>query len=178
MSPPTVEVIQVAIGGLEVRKAPAILTTLLGSCVAVVMQDQTAQIGGLAHVVRPHEAPGASGRPGYFADTAVPALLDGMLRAGARRNRIMARITGGSEMLETASGSSIGDKNRRALTDELNMSGITFGGFSPFEGKGCFVILDLSSGRLMVDPLGSEDGAQAMRSRRAKIAQLVERVSR
>ena len=76
----------VGISELEVARAPGTLGALgLGSCVAIIMHDPEAKIGGLAHVLLP--SPGVGRRnqdaPGRYAPLAVEGLLQRMRAIGA-----------------------------------------------------------------------------------------------
>ncbi|MBN1162085.1 MAG: chemotaxis protein CheD [Dehalococcoidales bacterium] len=70
----------------------------LGSCVAVCAYDVREKIGGMAHIVLPQY----NGLPGSnrakFADTAVPMLIDEMLKKGGVKSRLIIKIAGGAQM--------------------------------------------------------------------------------
>ncbi len=120
----------VRVAELVVRQGPAQLEALgLGSCVAVILHDPEARVGGLAHVLLPTAAVGErpDATPGRYAQSAVPALLEAVLAAGAARHRVVARLVGGATMFRnlTAPGLiAIGERNtvaaRRAL-DTLSL---------------------------------------------------------
>jgi chemotaxis protein CheD len=95
-------IVRVAIGEAAVAAAPALLRTAgLGSCVCVALWDPEARVGGMAHVVLP-ERPGMAEigvhMPGKYADTAIPWLLEEMVRCGADRTRLVARYAGGATL--------------------------------------------------------------------------------
>lgn len=72
----------------------------LGSCVAVVLHDAVARVGGMAHMVLPDSTAGRSADSGAkFVDLAVPMLIEEMGAAGARRMRLVAHLVGGACML-------------------------------------------------------------------------------
>lgn len=75
----------------------AILTTLLGSCVAACMRDPVAGIGGLNHFL----LPGDDNRSGQMSHGvhAMELLVNGLLSRGARRDRLEAKIFGGARMV-------------------------------------------------------------------------------
>ncbi len=106
-----VRVADLKVGGGE----DTLLTVGLGSCVAIILYDATAQVGGLAHVLLP--SPALSRReenPAKSAQTAVPLLLEQMARLGASPRRITARIAGGASMFSalTAPGTvNMGERN-------------------------------------------------------------------
>ncbi|HKV76307.1 MAG TPA: chemotaxis protein CheD [Gemmatimonadales bacterium] len=110
--------------------AEARLVTLgLGSCVAIILYDATARIGGLAHILLPSLSLGRRGaeNPAKFPQTAVPALLTDMGGLGAERRRITARLVGGASMfanLAPPGSMQMGERNVVATREVLNSLGI------------------------------------------------------
>lgn len=101
----------------------------LGSCVALAILSPEQQLAGLAHVVLPDSsmALGRHTPPGKFADTAVPALLDGLREKGAKTFLMRAVLVGGSAMFGSRSRSQItavGERNIDALAEALGAEGI------------------------------------------------------
>lgn len=100
----------------------------LGSCIALILDDRDARVGGLAHVVLP--SPSLSrdrSNPVRFAETAVPFLIGEMLRAGAVRGRITVRLVGGASLFAslTAPGTvQIGQRNLQACRSALAAAGL------------------------------------------------------
>lgn len=90
----------VKVAHVEVAGAGEVLVTVgLGSCVAIVLHDPVARIGGLAHVLLPLPREGqVPANPAKYAATAVPHLLEEMLAFGAERERLRARLVGGASM--------------------------------------------------------------------------------
>lgn len=92
-----------------------IVTVGLGSCVAIVLHDPVARIGGLAHVLLPSPALSRQqSNPAKCPQTAVPELLARMSECGAVPRRMTARLVGGASMFTnlTAPGTiQIGERN-------------------------------------------------------------------
>ena len=80
------ELIKVGMADHKVGKAPASLVTYgLGSCIGIAFFDAATKIGGLAHIMLPDSKQArASDNPAKFADTALPLMLDDMLKLGAQ----------------------------------------------------------------------------------------------
>lgn len=96
----------------------------LGSCVALILYDRKEKTGALAHVMLP-ESNGKQERPGKFADTAVPHLLNEMERQGSSRRHISAYLVGGASMFQQFTGKlDIGKRNVIALKQSLEMHSI------------------------------------------------------
>jgi chemotaxis protein CheD len=118
--PESVEVVNVAIGQWAVAAAPALIRTLLGSCVGVVLYDRNSKLGGLAHVVLP-SARGPVDHPGKYADTAIPGVIaEFERRLGPRaRPRLTAKLAGGASMFQVDAPAdstlNIGRRNQEAI---------------------------------------------------------------
>lgn len=93
--------------------APALVTTVLGSCVAVCLTDRAAGVGGVNHFSLPHPAGAASSA--RFGSVAVPRLIEEVLAAGAQRGRLEAKVFGGACLLpeSAARGDHLGAQNVR-----------------------------------------------------------------
>lgn len=89
----------VGIGEWSVLKLNGVLVCLgLGSCIGVALYDPSKKIGGLAHVLLPIPQNNNDSNPTKFASTGIPFLLDEMIRLGANKQSIIAKIVGGSQM--------------------------------------------------------------------------------
>ena len=91
------KVIKVGMADLSTAKEPDILTTLgLGSCVGIALYDPSTKVGGLAHIMLPDSKQIKNNEnKAKFADTAIEVLVQAMIKKGARKNRIVAKIAGG-----------------------------------------------------------------------------------
>ena len=110
----------VGVGEIGVARQPGevLKTMALGSCVAVVLLDATRRIIGMDHVALPDSSISperARERPGYFADTGIPALLAAMAKAGARRDSLIVKLMGGAAVLDPNSTFNIGKRNALAI---------------------------------------------------------------
>ncbi len=86
-------------GEFHVTDDPAVvLTTILGSCVAACLHDRVAGVGGMNHFLLPgFDGPGERGaEQGVHA---MELLVNGLLKSGARRDRLEAKLFGGARML-------------------------------------------------------------------------------
>ena len=96
------EKIMVSIGGGVVEKGKAVLTTYgLGSCLALILYDPSTSIGGLAHIMLPNVLKKRSNlHPYRYCDTAIPYLLESLLKKGAKKESISAKLAGGAKMFD------------------------------------------------------------------------------
>ena len=84
------------------------LTTILGSCVATCLYDEDAQVGGVNHFLLP-TGPSGEGSNLKYGLHSMELLINALLKSGARKNQIKAKVFGGSRMLDELS--NIGGKN-------------------------------------------------------------------
>ncbi|WP_319477333.1 chemotaxis protein CheD [Marispirochaeta aestuarii] len=114
----------VGIGDFHASGKPGelIKTYALGSCVAVLMYDKVRRIAGMIHVALPESrvnAEKAETRPGYFADTGIPALLKAFSAAGGDQRKAQIKIAGGASILDENRTFDIGRRNVIAIKRAL-----------------------------------------------------------
>jgi chemotaxis protein CheD len=118
-------VVKVGISDLKVIKSPStIRTSGLGSCVGVVIYDQSIQVAGLAHVMLPDSSLSKVGGMNIakYADTAVKELIEQLMKSGARLGFLKAKLAGGAQMFQFTTASDImriGPRNVEAVKKEL-----------------------------------------------------------
>jgi chemotaxis protein CheD len=96
-------------GGVAVGDHPQeVLVTILGSCVATCLHDPVAGIGGLNHFLLPGGRPGESSSQKYGLNL-MELLINALLKRGARRERLQAKLFGGGRMI--ANMTNIGAQN-------------------------------------------------------------------
>jgi len=128
--PDTVRKIHVIQGEFHVSGDPDVmLTTVLGSCVAACLHDPVARVGGMNHFLLADNA-GQRGdeeavRYGAYA---MEMLINGLLKLGASRGRLQAKLFGGARMFNGLS--DVGAANARFARQFLIDEGITLIGDS------------------------------------------------
>jgi chemotaxis protein CheD len=135
--------------------ADGLITTVgLGSCVAIVLYDSVARVGGLAHVLLPSETMSRDrSNPAKFPATVVPIVLAEMQKLGAMAGRIRAKITGGASMFANFSASggiNIGERNVAAVRDVLATRNIQIVAEDVGSDHGRSVYFYLADGRVEV----------------------------
>ncbi|RPF42939.1 chemotaxis protein CheD [Thermodesulfitimonas autotrophica] len=154
--------VQVGIADWKVGKEPVILITLgLGSCVGITLYDPVHKIGGLVHVMLPRMADFSkgSGKPAKFADTGIPLLLEEVLRLGANRRLLEAKMAGGAQMFTGADNKfrfDIGERNVEVAREVLRNLGIKVVAEDVGGNRGRTMVLDTATGRVMIKTLGSQ----------------------
>lgn len=115
------KVVKVGIAQMDVVKSPdTIRTSGLGSCVGVVLYDETKKVAGLVHIMLPDSSLSRSEtiNCAKFADTGIQGLLEMLLVEGAQKYRLKAKIAGGAQMFQFASDKNmmrIGPRNVEAV---------------------------------------------------------------
>lgn len=109
-------------GDFFVTKDPnVIITTVLGSCISVCLFDATAGVGGVNHFLLAKQGDVASDDMRYGVN-AMELLINKVLRAGAERARLEAKVFGGARIIDH--GGDIGGSNAKFACDFLEREGI------------------------------------------------------
>lgn len=92
-----------------------IKTMALGSCVGLIIIADNQKIAGMAHVALPdstiHNGK-ALQMPGYFADTAIKALLSKFAKYGQiERRKLVVKLIGGANVMDPSNIFNIGKRN-------------------------------------------------------------------
>ncbi|MFZ9519127.1 MAG: chemotaxis protein CheB [Silvanigrellaceae bacterium] len=99
-------------GQLVVYQEPCMVTTILGSCVAIAMFDPVERIAGLNHFLLPNPSTTGGASSPRYGSVSTPMMLDQLLAAGAVPERLQAKIFGGARVLDDLNlGESIGRQN-------------------------------------------------------------------
>jgi len=90
-----------------------LIVTVLGSCVSACIRDRTRALGGMNHFMLPDGGePGnpvsASMRYGTYA---MEVLINDLLKSGARRENLEAKVFGGGAVLRGFSAMNVGERN-------------------------------------------------------------------
>jgi chemotaxis protein CheD len=148
--------IRVGVADRAVVTGDTVLSTSgLGSCIAVVLHDPEAVVGGLAHAMLPRFDDGRNDDPDKYVDTAVDRTCDEALAAGAVTGRLTARVVGGSEMLAVdREGESIGSRNVAAAHELLEELGLTVAAVDVGGTNGRSVRFDVATGEVSIRTAG------------------------
>jgi chemotaxis protein CheD len=84
------------------------IVTVLGSCVSACLWDPVRRLGGMNHFMLPGTSGAASGTLGVYA---MEVLINRMLKLGAERSRLVAKVFGGASVLEGMDALNVGTQN-------------------------------------------------------------------
>ncbi|MBS0455122.1 MAG: chemoreceptor glutamine deamidase CheD [Proteobacteria bacterium] len=154
------------------------LTTVLGSCVAACLHDPEAGVAGMNHFMLPADADDA---PRQHADAmrygeyAMDVLLRELMRLGARRDRLRAKVFGGGAVLSNMTTLNIGDRNADFVLRYLQEQGIAVAAQDlrgPHARRVCFMP---ATGKAVVRKLRTQAGVQMVqREEQALMRQLAD----
>jgi chemotaxis protein CheD len=153
-------------GEHHVAKDPDVmLTTILGSCVAACLYDPVAAVGGMNHFLLPGERPGTeltqvgSGGGGAmrYGAYSMELLVNGLLREGAERHRLRAKLFGGARMLKGLT--DVGDSNAEFAERFLRQEGIALVGGSLRGDRGRRIQFWPTTGRAQQIEFGNNEDA-------------------
>ncbi len=148
----------VGIGEWSVLKSNGVLVCLgLGSCVGIALYDSAKKIGGLVHILLPIPQNNDNTNPTKFASTGIPFLLEEMLRLGASRQSIVAKIAGGSQMFSIKGREdkiNIGARNAEVTKNTLKSLGIPIVGEDVGGNFGRTMEFFVSNGIVKVKAIG------------------------
>ncbi|NLY81071.1 MAG: chemotaxis protein CheD [Lysinibacillus sp.] len=155
-SPNTGKVVKVGIAQMDVVKSPdTIRTSGLGSCVGVVIYDESKKIAGLVHVMLPDSSLSRTEtiNKAKFADTGIEALIEMLQREGVQKFRLKAKIAGGAQMFKFASDNDtmrIGPRYVEAVKKELKKYGIPIVAEDTGGNSGRTIEFDPDTSKLMI----------------------------
>lgn len=104
-----------------------LLVTVLGSCVAACIRDPQFGIGGMNHFMLPesvHEANSPLSSSARYGTYAMEILINQLIKLGARRNKLEAKVFGGGNVLRGFTVNNVGDRNSAFVLEFLKMEKI------------------------------------------------------
>ncbi len=144
-----------------VGREGVIVSLGLGSCVAIMLHDPRACIGGMAHVLLPSKSLSHDqDKPAKFPETAVPFLVQRLVAAGADRHRLVAKLAGGASMfaqLMTPGAVQMGERNIAASRSVLREAAIPIIGESVGGERGRSVRFHVADGHVESHTVGGDE---------------------
>ncbi len=110
------DAVKVLPGEYFVSSDDVLIMTVLGSCIAACIWDGKARVGGMNHFMLP-EGEDGSGRYGSYA---MELLLNEMIKMGARRETMQAKVFGGGAVMAGFTTMNVGERNTKFVLDYLS----------------------------------------------------------
>ena len=151
---------KVGIADLKATTSPHRIITLgLGSCVGIILYDNLTKIGGMVHIMLPESTKfKQADNPAKFADTGITLLLQEILKLGANKKRLFAKIAGGAQMFKSNASNllNIGERNTEKTREILADLKIPLVAEHTGGSIGRTLILDNYSGKVFVRVIGNK----------------------
>ncbi len=141
------------VAGAEIK------TFALGSCVAVVLLDPRTRTVGMVHIALPESSINPQRgreRPGYFADLALPALLQEMSKLGCnpKGTGLFVKLAGGASIMAQNEAFNIGKRNIAAVKELISQMGLHLVGEDVGGTISRTVSISVSTGKVTISSPG------------------------
>lgn len=154
-------------GYIYAAKTPAVVTTILGSCVSVLLYDAPGRLGGINHFLLPGY-PHKKKRSTKYADTAMKRLLAAMEEIGAVKQNLTADVAGGAHFKDNPNSRQIAEENIAAALAFLKEQGIPIKSLHTGGTTGRKVIFDTRTGQVKTEFVTREQAPSPIISRDEK----------
>jgi chemotaxis protein CheD len=112
------DAVKVLPGEYFVANEDIVIMTVLGSCIAACIWDDRARVGGMNHFMLPEgDSSDTSGRYGSYA---MELLINEMIKQGARRESLQAKVFGGGQVMAGFTTMNVGERNTKFVLDYLH----------------------------------------------------------
>jgi chemotaxis protein CheD len=121
------EAVKILPGQYHATSGAVGMSTVLGSCVSTCLWDPALRIGGMNHFMLPGDN-GSAGSPvtksARFGVYAMELVINDMLKLGAERRRLVAKVFGGGRLLRGFGALDVGGRNCAFVLEFLKTEGI------------------------------------------------------
>jgi chemotaxis protein methyltransferase CheR len=151
----------IILGDVKATRGPALLKTLLGSCVSACLFDPETGVGGMNHFSLPGVSDeGVSARYGAHA---MELLITAVMKMGGDRSRLRAKVFGGGKVLDVQSEHlNVGARNAEFVLKFLDTEGIPVAGRCLGGTSGLVVRFHPHTGQARAKPLSGRDLPQVV----------------
>lgn len=130
---------------LFVARKPTVVDTVLGTCIAVCLYDESLKAGGINHYMLPYWNGDGLASPKY-GNIANELLVQRMESMGCKRRNLVAKVFGGKEPSQADSHFTIGTRNYDLAKDQLEEMGIPIVAKSTGGQKGRKIVFHTDTG--------------------------------
>ena len=111
------DAVKVLPGEYFVANEDIMVMTVLGSCISACIWDGRVRAGGMNHFMLPDgDSSDGGGRYGSYA---MELLINQMLKMGARRETMQAKVFGGAQVMAGFTTMNVGERNTKFVLDYL-----------------------------------------------------------
>jgi chemotaxis protein CheD len=120
-----ISAVKVLPGEFYATQTNLLLVTVLGSCVAACIRDPELAIGGMNHFMLPDsDSAGPAGNAARYGSYAMEMLINQLIKLGAVRSRLEAKVFGGGAVIAGMTQSNVGERNADFVLKFLRTEGI------------------------------------------------------
>jgi chemotaxis protein CheD len=103
-----------------------LIVTVLGSCVSACLRDRVTGVGGMNHFMLPegNDNDGLVSVSMRYGTYAMEVLINELLKAGARRENLEAKVFGGGNVLRGFNAINVGERNALFVREYLRAENI------------------------------------------------------
>lgn len=151
-----IDSVKILPGEFYVTSRDMALVTVLGSCVAACIRDRASGIGGMNHFMLPDaKLDGANpvGTSARYGTYAMEMMINQLLKSGARRSNLEAKVFGGGSVLRGFTVANVGERNAEFVLEYLKTEGISLVGEDLLDVYPRKVYYFPRTGRVMVKKL-------------------------
>jgi len=112
------DAVKVLPGEYFVSSENVMVMTVLGSCIAACIWDGRARAGGMNHFMLP-DGEGGEGA-GRYGSYAMELLINKLLKCGARRETMQAKVFGGAQVMAGFTSMNVGERNTKFVLEYLS----------------------------------------------------------
>jgi chemotaxis protein CheD len=112
------DAVKILPGEYFVHDEDILIMTTLGSCIAACLWDRHARIGGMNHFMLPDNG-GALNDSGRYGSYAMELLINEMLKRGASRGSLEAKVFGGAQVISGMTSLNVGERNTQFVVEYL-----------------------------------------------------------
>jgi chemotaxis protein CheD len=170
------EAVKVLPGEFFVHDEDILIMTTLGSCIAACLWDRQQRVGGINHFMLPDGGAGGSDG-GRYGGYAMELLIGELIKRGATRSTMEAKVFGGGAVISGMSSLNVGERNTKFVLDYLATERITVVSkdvMDVYPRKVCFLP---HSGRAMVKRLAATNTDTLLAQERAAAQKAVPAVA-
>ncbi len=160
------QALKVLPGEYLVTDRDVMLVTVLGSCVSACIRDPLARVGGMNHFMLPEGegGGGAANETARYGAYAMEMLINELIKRGASRTRLEAKVFGGGAVLPGFTVSNVGTRNGKWVLNYLKAEGLDVSAQDLFDTCPRRVHYFPRTGKVMVKRLPSANDSEVLAS--------------
>ena len=138
---------------ISANKEDVLITYALGSCLGITIYDPVAFVGGMLHIMLPlstKDQEKAKKNPFMYVDTGVPLLFLESYKYGAKKERLIVKVAGGSCSNSNDDVFMIGKRNFIMLRKLLWKNGVLLKAYDVGGSESRTMSLDIGSGEVII----------------------------